>query len=232
MVQSSMWPSIKCQRATLTPRYYLNKLMNTRDNKPNFEGAYFHVYNRGVNRNLIFLDDQDYSNLLYRARVLAGAIPPPPRTKKGCLRLQALPKGALTIFCYCLMPNHFHFLIRQNCVNGLKMFMQRLCTSYSRYFNKKYERVGHVFQDIFKVKHVLEDAYLTQLVGYIHLNPDDPFAWKYSSLSTYLGLSQDSLVNTAFFMEMHGLTPQTYQDFLRTKYDAEILSAADLLFDE
>lgn len=110
--------------------------------------------------------------------------------------------------------------------------MHRLCTSYSSYFNKKYGRVGHVFQGVFKCKNVLEDSYLTQLTGYIHLNPHKPFTWKYSSMPAYLGSSIDKLVDTEIFMEMHKLTPDNYKNFLQKQYSCEILDAANLLFPE
>ncbi|MDR3643024.1 MAG: transposase [Candidatus Doudnabacteria bacterium] len=203
-----------------------------RDYKPNFEGAYFHAYNRGVNKEPIFLDEQDYSNFIFRAKILLGVIPLPKRTAKGGLRLKVLPMNALEILCYCLMPNHFHFLVKQGQKGGLKIFLHRLCTSYSSYFNKKYKRVGHIFQGVYKSKAVLEDSYLTQLTAYIHLNPERPFEWKYSSMGIYLGKEPVGLANPAMFMEMHNLTFKNYRNFLETNYMPEQLSVADLTFEE
>src|ERR1700682_5970356 len=102
-----------------------------RDYKPNFVGAYFHSYNRGVNKAPIFLDDQDYKNFIYRAKILLGIEPLPKRSAKGGLRLKVLPLNALEVLSYCLMPNHFHFLLKQNQIDGMKIFLHRLCTSYS-----------------------------------------------------------------------------------------------------
>ena len=206
--------------------------MRGRDYKPNFAGAYFHSYNRGANKALIFLDDQDYSNFIYRAKILLGLVPPPKRTAKGSLRLKPLPLNALQILCFCLMPNHFHFLAKQNQTNGSKMFLHRLCTSYSSYFNKKYLHSGHVFQGIYKSKNVLEDNYLTQLTAYIHLNPAQPFKWKYSSLPAYMGEDKIGLVNSEMFMDMHKLTPKTYKKFLQKNYNPALLAQADLTFDD
>lgn len=203
-----------------------------RDYKPNFVGAYFHAYNRGANKELIFLDEQDYSNFIYRAKILLGLVPLPQRTTKGGLRLKVLPLKAVEILSYCLMPNHFHFLVKQNEVNGLKMFLHRLCTSYSTYFNKKYERVGHIFQGIYKSKSVLEDSYLTQLTAYIHLNPPLPFDWKYSSILAYLGKENNGLANPKMFMDMHNLTFKNYKSFLEKNYKPENLDFALLTFEE
>lgn len=205
-----------------------------RDYKINNIGGYFHVYNRGVNKSLVFVDDQDYENFLFRAKILLGLLPSPKRTSKGGIRLKVLPINTVEILCFCLMPNHFHFLAKQNQINGIKIFIHRLCTSYSSYFNKKYNRVGHIFQGIYKSKPVLEDSYLTQLTAYIHLNPDEPFVWRYSSLKTYL--NQDNgravLANPSFFMKMHKLKTETYKDFLKKQYDSNILYSAGLDFDE
>lgn len=141
---------IMCQRSSLT---HEEKFMSGRDYKPNYEGAYFHTYNRGVNKSLIFLDDQDYDNFIYRAKLLLGLAPLPRRNRSGTnIRLKPLLRGSLEILSYCLMPNHFHFLIKQNKFGAQRAFFQRLCTSYSIYFNKKYKRVGHIFQVFIKQK--------------------------------------------------------------------------------
>lgn len=206
--------------------------MRGRDYKPNFAGAYFHTYNRGANKSLIFLDAQDYENFIYRAKILLGLVPPPRRTKKGGLSLKPLPLSSLEILCFCLMPNHFHFLVKQNKVDGLKMFLHKLCSSYSWYFNKKYGHSGHVFQGIYKSKNVLEDSYLTQLIAYIHLNPPRPFDWKYSSMPAFLGEYDGGLANPRMFMNMHKLTPETYKKFLQKNYNPELLVQADLVFEE
>jgi putative transposase len=206
--------------------------MQGRDYKPNFTGAYYHAYNRGANKSLVFFDGQDYENFIYRAKILLGLLPLPKRTAKGGLRLKPLPLNALEILCYCLMPNHFHFLVKQNKVDGLKTFLHRLCSSYSWYFNKKYKHSGHVFQGIYKSKNILEDSYLTQLTAYIHLNPAMPFKWKYSSLPIYLGENSGGLANPQMFIDMHKLTPLTYKRFLQKNYNSELLTHADLIFDE
>ena len=72
---------------------------------------------------------------------------------------------------YVLMPNHFHILVKETKKNGLTNFMAKLATSYAMYFNKKYERVGSLFQRPFKAEHVGNDDYLKYLFSYIHLNP-------------------------------------------------------------
>lgn len=75
------------------------------------------------------------------------------------------------IVAYCLMPNHFHLLVRELEEGGISKFMQKLTTGYTMYFNKKYERNGSLFQGRFKATHVADDRYLRYLISYIHLNP-------------------------------------------------------------
>ena len=75
------------------------------------------------------------------------------------------------IVAYCLMPNHFHLLIRELEEGGISKFMQKLTTGYTMYFNKKYERNGALFQGRFKATHVADDRYMRYVISYIHLNP-------------------------------------------------------------
>lgn len=74
---------------------------------------------------------------------------------------------------YCLMPNHFHFLLKQNLAQTLPKLMLKLCTSHAKYFNTKYELVGRSFQDRFRAKPVEDESYLIYLSKYIHLNPSE-----------------------------------------------------------
>ena len=75
------------------------------------------------------------------------------------------------IICYCLMPNHFHLIMKQLIDNGIPKFMHKIGTSYTNYFNKKYSRSGVLFQGAYKIKYIDGDAYLLHLSRYIHLNP-------------------------------------------------------------
>jgi len=80
-------------------------------------------------------------------------------------------KTLVDIGAYCLMPNHFHILIREHTEGGASIFMQKLTTAYTMYFNKKYERSGSLFQGRFKAEHITQDNYLKYLFAYINLNP-------------------------------------------------------------
>lgn len=137
------------------------------------ENSYYHVYNRGNRKDSIFLERHDYIRFL-------------DKTKKY------KEETSVQISCYCLMPNHFHFLIRQQNANQIQKFMHRLSTSYSKYFNIKYEQVGSLLQDRFKAKHIDKDEYLLYLTAYIHLNPagreqdyEDLIRYPWSSLPLF-----------------------------------------------
>lgn len=112
----------------------------------------YHVYNRGNRKSEIFFDSKDYLRFLNRLNEY---------------RIQY----HVDILCYCLMPNHFHFLLRSKEPLAITGFMLRLCTSYAKYFNTKYHFVGRLFQERFRAKIVDTDEYLTHLSRYIHLNP-------------------------------------------------------------
>ncbi len=136
-------------------------------------GEYYHIYNRGNSKQKIFIDEGDYlrfTGLLYACN------------QKGNLKVNNLNKGqtlydiereepVVDIGVYCLMPNHFHLLITQSGDDNISNFMQKLSTSYSMYFNKKYNRTGSLFEGKFKSQHINKDKYLKYMFSYIHLNP-------------------------------------------------------------
>lgn len=137
-------------------------------------GEYFHVYNRGTNKMEIFLSDYDYSRfqkLLYLANSKETAkfsdlSPKSPYPVWTIGRGETL----VDIGAYCLMPNHFHILIRSKNEKDTSLFLQRLLLGYSKYFNKKNERSGTLFQGKSKAEHIKKDTYLKYIYTYIHLN--------------------------------------------------------------
>lgn len=176
------------------------------------ENGYYHTYNRGVEKRNIFIDDQDYRVFL---QFLKNYLSPPPKiithpvqavTGSGPVRLRPLKTffEEITLCAYCLMPNHFHFLINQTNKDSMTRFIQALCTSYSMYFNKKYKRIGTLFQGPYKAVLVMEDSYLLHLSRYIHLNPIElltgpgpvkPENYSYSSYPHYLGKKKALWIN-------------------------------------
>ena len=184
--------------------------MNTRDYKLFRPGECYHIYNRGDNREEVFLDDMDYASFLKRMKLVLGLLDP----AIVKLRLRPLPSNSFTVLSYCLMPNHFHFLIRQEANVPIGELMSKVNTSYAKYFNAKYERVGNIFQDTFKAKHVDSDSYLTYLSAYIHNNPTQPFEYVYSSLPEYLGTRNGNLCNPTFILKYFKGNRNDYRKFV------------------
>lgn len=185
----------------------------------------YHVYNRGNGKMDIFRDHQDYVNFLERLAALLGmprgalGIGSVLRGAKLRLRLSCFKSGTFTVLCYCLMPNHFHLIVEQHTDAPISALMLRLSTSYSMYFNAKYEHVGHVFQDRFRAVRVDSDRYLKHLSAYIHLNPKTANLvrsaedWKYSSYQDFIGERGDTLCDMTKIIEQFR-SPVDYRRFV------------------
>jgi putative transposase len=189
------------------------------------EGEFYHVYNRGTDKRLMFRDNTDYQRfikLLYISNSVARV------NVRDILRKNKEPyaykRGAplVSIGAYCLMPNHFHLLLTPTIEGGVSTFMHRLCTGYSMYFNRRYNRTGTLLEGPFKSSWVDNDTYLKYLYAYIHLNPlhlwkregideeitneetlDFLKSYAYSSLPDYLKVSRSEniIVNPEPFPE-------------------------------
>lgn len=204
--------------------------MLTRDYKHCGPGEYYHIYNRGNAREDIFLDSEDYGFFLLRVAQNLNLTENFPRG------FRPIDRGAFSLIAYCLMPNHFHFLLQQNSTIPTSKLIGKVCTSYSMYFNKKYRRVGHIFQDQFKQKNIPSNRYLLALSSYIHLNPvdakitTDVWAYKWSSIREYSGLSWCGRRVTEPDIVLDQIPGKSYLEFLRDGiHDANLPN--DLLLD-
>ena len=135
-------------------------------------GEYYHIYNRGAHKAPIFNDGTDY----WRFMALLFVANSTKRVRFHDLKQDLVfsyerGETLVEIIAYCLMPNHFHILIREKREDGIGAFIHKICTAYSMYYNLKYEHSGTIIQGIFKSKHVDTDEYLRYLIQYIHLNP-------------------------------------------------------------
>lgn len=133
---------------------------------------FYHIYNRGTERRLIFLDKNDYhrfEKLLYLCNSENSIVFRD--ISVGKVYEHDRGKTIVDIGAYCLMPNHFHLLLHEKTEGGISIFMQKVLTAYSSYFNKKYARTGSLFEGVFKATHADTDEYLKYLFSYIHLNP-------------------------------------------------------------
>lgn len=146
------------------------------------EDGYYHIYNRGVEKRVIFLDQQDLTVFLNYLKeyllpkdeeTLRKQLSDPNtsyKEKDKILKLLRLNNFAneITFLAYCLMPNHFHFFIKQHDALSIDKFMQSLSTRYTMYFNRKYKRVGFLYQDTYKAVLIENEKQFIYLSKYIH----------------------------------------------------------------
>ncbi|MDE1924616.1 MAG: transposase [Patescibacteria group bacterium] len=165
--------------------------MANRDYKNFAMGECYHVFNRGTGKMDIFKDAADYGFFLKRLKENLYPDTWAPSAGDRYVR-KLLPAGAFDLVCYCLMPNHFHLCIRQNTELPISALMVKVCGGYSKYFNRKYSRVGSVLQDQFKSAHADTNEYLLWLSAYIHQNPQvaglvgDLISYPWSSYPEYV----------------------------------------------
>ncbi len=142
---------------------------------PLVTGEFYHIYNRGTEKRKIFTQPRDYKRFLKTFYYYQFLGPKPSFSKFAISDLQIfkpkLNEKIVEIICYCLMPNHFHFLIRQLKDGGITKFMSQISNSYTKYFNTKYTRVGALLQGSFKSVLIESEEQLLHLSRYIHLNP-------------------------------------------------------------
>jgi REP element-mobilizing transposase RayT len=208
--------------------------------KVKFENnKYYHIYNRGVEKREIFLDDKDFARFIISMRELnnnskfeerlfiknkinelkqAKKEPSSKALELGSF-LATLPK-LVEIICYCLNKNHYHFVLRQLEDNGIKIFMHKLGTGYANYFNIKNKRVGSLFQGPFQAKHIDTAKYLTWCSAYVNGNVEihkitkaKNYGW--SSYRDYLNLINGTICDKMAVMnEFNNI--KEYEEFVET----------------
>lgn len=183
-------------------------------------GRVYHIYNRGVNKGEIFFSESDYRRFLNAAIHYKTK-----RTKfsyeKTNLTRDVENRGEelVEIMAYCLMPNHFHFMVKQLKDGGITSYFRYVSNSYSHYVNLKHGRVGPLFAGRFKNVDVDSDEQLMHLSRYIHLNPvvsgivSRAEDYKWSSYSNFLGRYDDYLSKPEVVM-MHFKAREHYKGFV------------------
>ena len=137
---------------------------------------HYHIYNRGVDKRKFIMDEEDLERFLesmaeFNTALPIGSIYENSFVKKSQnAQLGSSASKLVNFVCYCINPNHYHFILEQLEENSISKFMHRLGTGYTNYFNKKYERSGTLFQGAFKAIHIDSNEYLLHLSAYINLN--------------------------------------------------------------
>src|SRR3989338_6329347 len=146
-----------------------------------FDGEYYHIYNRGVLKQNIFLDRRDYSRFLFLILFFQSPItfnnigrPISSFVRSSTLNIDSqdvISDRFVELSAFALMPNHIHLLVKETKENSLARYMHRINTAYTKYFNTKYRRSGHLFQSRYKSVLVDDNDQLLYLSAYIHKNP-------------------------------------------------------------
>lgn len=208
---------------------------------------WYHCFNRGVDKRKVFLRKSDYERFLTLLYLSNGTEPvrldnlmQSLQNQQGRTLLEiALEENRgeplVDIGAYCLMPNHFHLLLREKTNGGISEFMRKVGTGYTMYFNKKNERTGPLLGGKFRTRHILDDAYLKRVVNYIHANPAELIEpdWKegriknvnrtrvflesypYGSMGSFLGSSdlQNKIVNLNLMRDYYESLPESNELF-------------------
>ncbi|OPX25946.1 MAG: hypothetical protein B1H06_06735 [Candidatus Cloacimonas sp. 4484_143] len=149
------------------------------------KGNFYHLYNRGCNKDAIFLHETDYNDLIKRIQ-------------------SSKHLDYLKILSYCLMPNHYHFLVQQTSDIPVTQWIGYIFNGYVQSFNKRNEHSGTLFEGRVRAKLITDNNYLIKTVIYIHLNPviaglvTKPEDWKYSNYPDWIGLTNSSLTDYKF----------------------------------
>ena len=200
------------------------------------EGGIYHIYNRGINKQDIFLDKKDYAMFLFYLKLYLEKpenVKDIDFQKRNYLERKNFYKN-VDLLLYCLMPNHLHLSIKQEGEKDITSLMRCLMLNYSMYFNKRHNRVGPLFQGRYKAVLVQNDEYLVHLSRYIHLNPSAKVPnlgeYDYSSYNAYLGNQNVDWLNTDLILDYFANQGEdrsgaikSYKDFVENskKVDSE-----------
>jgi putative transposase len=164
----------------------------------------YHIFNRGVNKQVIIHDDQDCSVFL---NILKECLSPPPNIPPHTTIIYNSQQfdainykrknyyQRITLLSYCLMPNHFHLLLKQEQDKTISSFMKAIGVRYALYYNQRYHRVGQLYESRYKGVRLIGMDTVLFISRYIHRNPNPLFSQP-SSYPTYLGMNSVPWINT------------------------------------
>ncbi len=172
-------------------------------------GHYYHIYNRGAGRQPIFVEEKNYLYLLH-------------------LLKQVTAECHASVIAYCLLPDHYHWLLRQDGDTPIRDVPKRVFGSYTQALNRAYERSGVLFEGAYQAIAVETDEYLHHLCRYIHANPvrhgivDDIELWPYSNYLEWIGKRNGTLVDKDF-IQRHFQSAQAYQAAVQSLITSKVV---------
>lgn len=192
---------------------------------------YYHIFNRGVDKRKIFLHNGHYIRFL---KTIYNLLTSGKAQLKIAYNQSLAFEKKLSFTAYCLMPNHYHFLIRQLDDGGISHFMHQLNTSYTKYFNLNHKRTGRLFEYTFKAVHIESEEQLLHISRYIHLNPlisnvvTDLRLYPWSSYLDYIGVRGGKLCQKEEILDLFSAkeSKKKYEEFVLNQVDyARILDS-------
>ncbi len=211
----------------------------------------YHIFNRGVEKRPTFTDKRELGRGIktidfYRfanlpLKLSKFLVLPESEKTKFIQKVHGEYQKLVQIICYCLMPNHFHFLVKQTKTNGVSAFAANFTNSYTKYFNTKHERVGPLFQGLFKAVRIESDEQLMHVSRYIHLNPVSSFLirpdqlknYQWSSYPEYLDLSSERIADKEIVLDLFP-SKEKYKQFVldQVDYARELESIQHLVLED
>jgi putative transposase len=197
-------------------------------------GEHYHLFNRGVNKQLIFHDNNDRMRFLFL--ILYTQSPTVHKNinrlsksflcdvQHSVLHIQDMVNGRFVeLVTFCMMPNHFHLIVKEVEEDGIAKYMQRVLNAYTKYYNTKYEKSGHLFQGPYRAVHIGDDRQLLYLSAYIHRNPVGLKEWRnkekvytWSSCQDFVGINRFAEILKPNIIIEQFKNPDEYSKFLDT----------------
>lgn len=199
---------------------------------PLISGSYYHIFNRGIDRQPTFHTKRDYERALQTLsyyRPSTNSVKYSQFLKKPLEERQSIIKEInanphqVTIIAYCLMPNHFHLLLKQNEELGISKFLANFQNSYVKYFNVKHKRTGSLFDRQFKAVLIESENQLLHLTRYIHLNPYSSHLIKKEEITTYPYTSLPEYLSGQYKIAK----PSQVLDINPSRYERFVLDQSD-----
>lgn len=200
-------------------------------------GQYYHIYNRGTDKRIVFKDSQDLSRFLKSVKGFNVLEPIDSLFKLNRSESRSVSNTTknttklVDIICYCLNPNHYHLILTPLVENGIEKFMQKLGAGFTRYFNDRHKRTGALFQGRFKSIYIDSDKYLMYLSAYVNLNnrihnlssskekhskkKDYELFYK-SSWGEFVGNNKDNFCNKSIILDRYENDKEYYKEFAKS----------------
>lgn len=199
-------------------------------------GEYYHIYNRGNNKQDIFLDEKDWVRFLFlvlyfqspvifrnSGRHISHFVQYRVFNISNKTECEIIKNRTAELTVFAIMPNHFHLIVHEFIEGGISKYMQRVQESYTKYFNAKYDKSGHLFQGPFQVVHIKNNEQLLHLSAYIHRNPRELKQWKNKEHQFPWSSCQDCITENRWgeFLKHQIITeqfsnPKQYRNFMET----------------